>query len=261
MNKVFKYSSEGKRGKVIPVPEMITLLLRDFLRKKKESYKVENFSNEEKMKEPTSNVPSYMVEAPKLLWDWWKKERKLRLKYDKEGKRSSKVCKVVDGVFHVKSSHRSEPHQLNIRGPTCTCRNFSRTHFPCRHIFQVIDDGLMKWEDLPEDYRNIPFFVKDKGSDIGIWPADADVNKCCDYPASEDEDEEVEDDEVGENGDKRKKKRDIDYKGDWRELSNRITSFINDPEFDVMDDDVRALCLKKLSDTANDVASYIYKRN
>ena len=30
----------------------------------------------------------------------------------------------------------------------------------------------------------------------------------------------------------------MDYKGDWREFSNRITSFINDPEFDVMDDDV-----------------------
>ena len=34
---------------------------------------------------------------------------------------------------------------------------------------------------------------------IGVWSAD--VSKCCDYPASEDEDEEVEDDEVGENRD------------------------------------------------------------
>ena len=30
----------------------------------------------------------------------------------------------------------------------------------------------------------------------------------------------------------------MDYKGDWRAFSNRISSFINDPEFDVMDDDV-----------------------
>ncbi|XP_063690818.1 uncharacterized protein LOC134823323 isoform X3 [Bolinopsis microptera] len=260
MNKVFKYSSEKKRGKVIPVPEMITLLLRDFLRKKEASYREENFSNDEKMKEPMSNIPCYMVEAPKLLWNWWKKERKLRLKYDEEGKRSSKVCKVVDGVFLVSSSHRSEPHKLNIRGPTCTCRNFCRTHFPCRHMFQAIDDGLMVWEDLPEDYRNIPFFIKDKGSDIGIWPAD--VNKCCDYPASEDEDEEEEEDEeVGENRNARKKKRDIDYKGDWREVTNRFISFVNDPGFDVMDDDVRTLFLKKLTDTANDMAPYVYKRN
>ena len=64
------------------------------------------------------------------------------------------------------------------------------------------------------------------------------VNKCSDYPASEDGDEEAEDDEVGENRDRIKKKRDIDYKGDWREFSNRITSLINDPEFDVMDNDV-----------------------
>ena len=87
------------------------------------------------------------------------------------------------------------------------------------------------------------------------------VNKCSDYPASEDEDEEAEDDEVGENRDRIKKKRDIDFKGDWREFSNRITSLINDPEFDVMDNDVRVLLLKKLSDTANDMATYIYKKN
>ena len=86
------------------------------------------------------------------------------------------------------------------------------------------------------------------------------VNKCSDYPASEDEHEEAEDDEVGENRDRIKKKRDIDYKGDWREFSNRITSLINDPEFDVMDNDVRVLFLKKLSDTANDIATYIYKK-
>ena len=97
------------------------------------------------------------------------------------------------------------------------------------------------------------------GSDIGVEPAD--VNKCCDYPASEDEDEGVENDEVGENRNKRKKKRDIDYKGDWRDVTNRLTSFINDPQFDMMDDDVRALFLKKISDTANEMATYIYKRN
>ena len=39
-------------------------------------------------------------------------------------------------------------------------------------------------------YSNIIF----AGSDIGVWLAD--VSICCDYPASEDEDEEVEDDEA-----------------------------------------------------------------
>ena len=58
------------------------LLLRDFLRKKEELYKHENLSNDERMKEAMSNIPGYMMEAPKLLWDWWKKERRLRQKYD-----------------------------------------------------------------------------------------------------------------------------------------------------------------------------------
>ena len=34
------------------------------------------------MKEAMSNIPIYMMEAPKLLWDWRKKERRLRQKYD-----------------------------------------------------------------------------------------------------------------------------------------------------------------------------------
>ena len=74
---------------------LFQLLLRDFLRKKEASYREENFSNDEKMKEPMSNIPCYMVEAPKLLWNWWKKERKLRLKYDEGELKVSNLFKTT----------------------------------------------------------------------------------------------------------------------------------------------------------------------
>ena len=82
-----------------------------------------------------------------------------------EGKEKSKGSKVAEGVFLISSSHRNEPHKLNIRGPTCTCRSFTTTHFPCQHIFQAIDDRFVKWDDVLDDYRNIPFFNINKDKD------------------------------------------------------------------------------------------------
>ena len=49
------------------------------------------------MKEAMSNIPGYMMEAPKLLWDWWKKERRLRQKYD-EGE--SKGAGTKSAQYH-----------------------------------------------------------------------------------------------------------------------------------------------------------------
>ena len=45
---------------------------------------------------------------------------------------------MADGVWKITSTHRSEPHLVNSLRPSCTCRSFMRTHFPCRHIFQLL---------------------------------------------------------------------------------------------------------------------------
>ena len=70
---------------------------------------------------------------------------------------------VVPGVYRLESTHRSEPHQVHTSVPSCTCRNFRRTKFPCRHIFQLVDEDHIRWEDLPAKYRAIPFFNIDTG--------------------------------------------------------------------------------------------------
>ena len=77
--------------------------------------------------------------------------------------RSCQVSKISDEVFDISSTHRPEPHRVNIRAPSCSCKSFTTTHFPCRHLFQLLDEDYIKWEDLPSDYINIPFFKIDKG--------------------------------------------------------------------------------------------------
>ena len=72
------------------------------------------------------------------------------------------VHQVADGVWKITSTHRSEPHLVNSLRPSCTCRSFMRTHFPCRHILQLLDEGFLEWSNLPKDYVNIPFFTKDR---------------------------------------------------------------------------------------------------
>ena len=60
---------------------------------------------------------------------------------------------------------------VNLLHPSCTCLAFSRTHFPCRHIFHLVIGGVFKWADLPDEYVNIPFFVKQGVQDnVPTWP-------------------------------------------------------------------------------------------
>ena len=55
--------------------------------------------NDERMKEAMSNIPIYMMEAPNLLWDWWKKEKRLRQKYD-EGELKGAGTKSAHLHYH-----------------------------------------------------------------------------------------------------------------------------------------------------------------
>lgn len=58
---------------------------------------------------------------------------------------------------------------INLLHPSCSCRSFVQTGFPCRHLFLLIKDGHISWTDLPKDYQDVPFFSKE-GSSLGTWP-------------------------------------------------------------------------------------------
>ena len=108
-----------------------------------------------------------------MLWDCWKSERVRRITYEAGSGKKCEAKRVATGVFMISSTHRPEPHVVHMTLPSCSCRHFRRTKFPCRHIFMLVDEGHVTWEDLPQEYRSIPFFTLNTGDQLrqcATWP-------------------------------------------------------------------------------------------
>ena len=45
--------------------------------------------------------------------------------------------------------------------PKCECKSFARTEVPCKHMFAVLRYSEAVWTDIPENYRNHPYFNPD----------------------------------------------------------------------------------------------------
>ena len=54
-------------------------------------------------------------------------------------------------------------HIVNFNAPHCDCDNWKQTYLPCKHMFAAIRyiSGY-SWYDLPERYRNSPYFTLDR---------------------------------------------------------------------------------------------------
>ena len=93
-----------------------------------------------------------------------------------------------------------------------------------------------------------------------MWPDK--VEKGAEYPPTEDEDEngdEGEDKDVVSRG-KNKKKRDIDFKGDWNQWMNAVSAGLNDPGFSEWDPEERDRVLQRFQEVMRDFNKGVYKR-
>ena len=96
----------------------------------------------------------------------------------------------MEVIFRCHDPHREEPHIVNLLHPSCSCRSFTNTRFPCRHMIEIITKGLAKWEDFPLAFRENPFFIKEDLRLLGIssWPTFVENDF---PPPSDDEDEDA----------------------------------------------------------------------
>jgi hypothetical protein len=61
----------------------------------------------------------------------------------------------VNGQFRVKT------YTIDTTSPSCNCEDFSKTGWPCKHMLSLISSGYIQWNNLPEEYTNLPCFVLD----------------------------------------------------------------------------------------------------
>ena len=73
---------------------------------------------------------------------------------------------MVKGVFSVRSSlQHSRFHEVNLAEPKCTCEQWEKFHYPCKHFFGVFNFFGDEWdfESLPSHYRDSVFITLDTG--------------------------------------------------------------------------------------------------
>lgn len=81
-----------------------------------------------------------------------------------------------DGLFKVKSETRKYAHIVNFNIPNCTCEDFQKYFFPCKHMCAVFisPKNNVCFDDLSETYRTSPYITIDekynvfKNDDVNI---------------------------------------------------------------------------------------------
>ena len=67
------------------------------------------------------------------------------------------------GEFHVKfTTNSTQKHLVNLTTPSCSCADWRKTQYPCKHFFTVFNT-FPEWDfnSLPEHYRNSVFITLD----------------------------------------------------------------------------------------------------
>ena len=50
---------------------------------------------------------------------------------------------------------------------------FRKRRYLCPHLVKLLDEGLVKWEELPQRYREHPYFNLDRTEEIVTGPLDS----------------------------------------------------------------------------------------
>jgi hypothetical protein len=88
------------------------------------------------------------------------------------------------GAFSVHSETGSHSYNVYFRAPqdneipSCECIDWQKNYLPCKHILAVIQNKKYdnwKWENLPTEYRESPFYTLD--IDILFKPIDHTLDK------------------------------------------------------------------------------------
>ena len=100
-------------------------------------------------------VPEYMRDRPKDMVQKCEVRRIAGELID-----VSKVKELGDGFYEVQAESSYFPHRVSL-DPMCTCMDFQRHLYPCKHIYAVLSKYGKSFTDLPREYTDSPWFKLD----------------------------------------------------------------------------------------------------
>ncbi|XP_069108844.1 uncharacterized protein [Argopecten irradians] len=163
-NEVFKYEYLSSLP-MKTVSSLMTLLVEDFFVDSYRKYLESNVTMSAGWREPSGSVPKELHNRPKYLVQHIR-EATVRC----SDITSDMVTMVTEKEFLVQSSNRqSHFYRINLGDesshtmPSCDCRAFKKTHFPCKHFCVLICHiNNITWNSLTNFYMNNPHFIIDE---------------------------------------------------------------------------------------------------
>lgn len=160
-NRVLKYSYLPQRRN-ITLSCLVEILITSFLPDSYEKYLFQNYKMSYAYRSYSDDVPKYLHgRPPALIKHCLNRLEKAKRKFTNE---SFLNCDVEKGKFSLagESSTHHIDFGLSNGQPSCTCGDWSKTHYPCKHFFAVfLYQSGWRWESLPEAYLNSPYMCSD----------------------------------------------------------------------------------------------------
>ena len=187
-NKVLKYSYLP-HGRNINLSHLADILINSFLPDSYEKYIFQNYKMNPAYRSYSEQVPEYLHgRPPALVEHCLNRLKKAKRKFNAE---SLITCDAVNGLFSITGESSVYHIDFGVASgqPSCTCGDWSKTHFPCKDFFAVF---LYKpdwdWNSLPKSYLNSAYMCADtsalaqasmlisctseSGSSVDIVPSD-----------------------------------------------------------------------------------------
>jgi len=75
------------------------------------------------------------------------------------------ITQLNDRQFRVTSVDTDNIYKVSLGDvdcmPACECYDWTRYHWPCKHMLAIFQHGVKTWDDLCPAYRDSPFFALD----------------------------------------------------------------------------------------------------
>ena len=162
-NKVLKYKYMPKQ-RASTLSALVSLLVERFLPEAQQSYVLPNLKTAEWYRRYNDFVPHFLRGRPRSVILHCLDRQSRSNKYHDEDlidgeKEGVFIIQRKDGAQYMVDFGRNSQEQM----PSCSCKDWTRWHIPCKHFFAVFRlRQAWCWDALPQTYRDSAYLSTDK---------------------------------------------------------------------------------------------------
>ena len=167
-NKLLKYKFMPRR-RHLTLSNVALLIVEEFLPEMHSKYMFQNYAMSADYRSYNDFVPNYLRGRPrKVILHCLDRKQKARAFSEDD----ITTVDATNGVFKVKSqSGKVHTVDFNSSQPSCSCKDWTRHHIPCKHFFVIFCyKPLWQWDSLPTSYLQSEYLSQDV---VGLPPANS----------------------------------------------------------------------------------------